>query len=141
MTRPLYLTSLLGRPWAPQGEGPAAYSCWGLACEVETRLFGRHLPAVSVPADLTWRWAIDTLAGHPEREAWREIVSPQPGLITAADGALVLMARADRPAHIGVWLAPERAVIHADHILGVVAESVPTLRARAWTRLRFYEPK
>lgn len=138
MDRATYLTSLIGKPWSPDGEGPDAYSCWGLARAVQHRLFARDLPSVPVPSHLTWRWMIQAIASHPERGRWAE--KPLAGgIVTAGDGALVLMARADRPAHIGVRLAAEGAILHAGEF-GVVLETMPQLRARGWGRLRFYEP-
>ena len=135
MTRHTYLTSLIGRPWAPHA------SCWHLAVEVQRELFCRALPDVTLPDQPSWRWMIDAIAGHPERERWQEVAPPAVvGLINAPDGALVTMARADRAAHIGVWLAPERRVIHGDEAFGVQFETVPELRAGRWNRLRFYEP-
>ena len=61
------------------------------------------------------------------------------GLIRAADGALVLMARRDRPAHIGVWLAPERVIMHADPRYGVICDAPVELATKGWTKLRFYQ--
>ncbi|TSJ64616.1 hypothetical protein FO470_04985 [Starkeya sp. 3C] len=133
--RSAYLTSLIGRPWS------RGYSCWHLAVEVQQALFGRNLPDVRLPDQPSWRWMIDTIEAHPERQKWRETAAAQVvGLITAPDGALVAMARADRVAHIGVWLAPERLVLHCDETFGVLAESVATLRASGWGRVRFFEP-
>ncbi|MCS0501374.1 hypothetical protein [Ancylobacter mangrovi] len=130
--RAAYLSSLLGRPWSPER------SCWHVAREIEAALFGVDLPDHAVPDDPSWRWMIEAIAGDPERERWSEVHSPHPHLVTAPDGALVAMGRADRAAHIGVWLAPERAVIHADQVLGTLMEDVPTLKAGGWGRLRFY---
>ncbi|MDF2622017.1 MAG: NlpC/P60 family protein [Xanthobacteraceae bacterium] len=133
--RTAYLTSLIGRPWSRER------SCWALAQEIELDLFGRILPDITLPDALGWRWMMDTIASHPERERWCEVPPPPvPGLIAAPDGALVAMARADRAAHIGVWLAPERRVIHCDEAFGVQIEAAPALRAAGWNRLRFYEP-
>ena len=82
---------------------------------------------------------IGTIEKHPERRRWQE--SPQlNGLIRATDGSLVLMARSDRPAHIGVWLAPENRIIHCDQGMGVVLETPSMLRVGGWLRLRFFEP-
>jgi len=134
MDRTAFLRSLIGRPWS------SSASCWHLAMEVEREMFGRDLPDVEVPSLPSWRWMIDSIEGHPERARWREVERGPHGLVTAADGALVLMARSNRPAHIGVWLRPEQAIIHADQGAGVMLELLTTLRARGWARLRFYEP-
>ena len=134
------LSSLIGKRWAANGRGPDEFDCWHLARHVQRELFGRELPSVDVPADPQWAWMLQTIAAHPERANWLE--RPQPNdLIGAGDGALVLMARAQRAAHIGVWLLPEQGVIHCDQTSGVMFEDAATLRAAGWRKLTFYEPK
>ena len=133
------LSGLLGLPWRANASGPDAYDCWHLARHIQREIFGRDLPDIAVPADPSWRWMIGAIEKHPERRRWQE--SPQPnGLIKAADGSLVLMARSGRPAHIGVWLIPENRVIHCDQDMGVVLETPSMLRVGGWLRLQFFEP-
>ncbi len=137
-SRNVALNSFLGKPWVANAKGPDAYDCWHLAVAVSAALYGRVLPLLAMPADPSWAWMIDTIRTHPERDNWREL--PLTPLVTALDGAIVLMARMTRPAHCGVWLAPERRIIHADPTLGVVVESPQDLVASGWRRLRYYEP-
>lgn len=138
--RAAVLSALIGLSWRANAAGPESYDCWHLARHVQRELFGRNLPDVSVPDHPSWRWMIASIEKHPERNRWQE--SPQlHGLITAADGSLVLMARSDRPAHIGVWLKPEQRIIHADQCAGVVLDQVAMLRAGGWRTLRFFEPR
>lgn len=130
-----FLSSLVGRPWS------SFYSCWHLVRDVERILFDRDLPDVEVPLAPTWRWMMNAIDSHPERNLWIEKPQPENGPISAADGSVVLMARSDRPVHIGVWLLPEQRIIHADQGIGVILE--PPVLARAvggWMKLRFYEP-
>lgn len=138
--RSTFLTDLIGKPWAANASGPEVFDCWHLARHVEAALFGRDVPTVSVPAKPSWDWMIRTIETHPERHNWHLVSEDAMGLIRAKDGALVLMARYDRPAHIGVWLAPERCVIHADARFGVVCEPPIELKTKGWTKLRFFEP-
>ena len=70
---------------------------------------------------------LQTIAAHPERGNWFERSQPN-GVIVADDGALALMARVQRTAHIGVWLMPEQGVIHCDQTSGVMFEDAGTLR-------------
>lgn len=138
--RARFLSALIGIPWRANAKGPDAFDCWHLARHIQAELFGRSLPAVPVPDHPSWRWMIGAIEQHPERQRWQK--RPQPhGLIAAGDGALVLMARADRPAHIGVWLRPERRVIHCDQGQGVVLDPPALLRAGGWRTLIFYEPR
>jgi hypothetical protein len=134
------INGLLGRPWKANARGPDAFDCWHLAVWIETNLFRRDLPDVSVPQDPSWAWMIRAISTHPERGNWRSVPFDAMGLVTAGDGALVLMARSDRPAHIGVWLKGERRVIHADPNFGVVCDKLLDLRTKGWAKLRFFEP-
>jgi hypothetical protein len=136
VTRSEFLSPLIGQPWAWQ-----ARNCWDFACHVERKLFGRTLPRVAVPADLSKRWVLESIERHPERSAWREVPRGPGGLVSAADGALVLMAHSRIPAHIGVWLKPEARVIHCSEQHGVCCESVLALQQMGWKKLTFFEPK
>jgi hypothetical protein len=107
---------------------------------VQRDLFGRDLPHVAVPADLSKRWVLESIDRHPERAAWREVPDGPGGLVGAADGALVLMAHLRFSAHIGVWLKPEVRVIHCSEQHGVCCEAVLALRQMGWNKLTFYEP-
>jgi len=142
--RRAFLTALIGTSWKDRG------MCWGLARHVQWHLFGRMLPEVVVPPDVTWRWMIDAIDAHNERTRWREVPSDAMDGIRAGDGAIVLMARREQPAHIGVWLAPEGGVIHApttgrrsgervEAEVNAVLDTPAQLRVSGWTRHIFYE--
>lgn len=133
------INTILGKPWKANAKGPEAFDCWHLAVWIQNELFSRALPQVAVPQNPTWSWMIGSISQHPERKHWRQVPNDPMGLVTAYDGALVLMARADRPAHIGVWLDMERRVIHADPKYGVVCDGLLDLRTKGWAKLRFYE--
>lgn len=139
MDRARYLSALVGRPWAVDGAGPDRFSCYGLFRQLQADLWGRTLPDIHVPTDASLRWIMERIARHGEMQRWTEMEMPG-GIITAADGAAVLMARVDRSAHIGAWLAGEGRIIHADDRIGVVTETPAEIRARGWGRLRIYEP-
>lgn len=138
--RATIITSIMGKPWQANAKGPDAFDCWHLCVWVQRALFDRDVPQVIVPEKPTWSWMIRAISDHPERKKWREVKPDTMGLITAKDGALVLMARSDRPAHIGTWLAAERMIVHADPTFGVVCDKMLDLNTKGWTRLRFYEP-
>lgn len=139
MDRAAYLTALLGRPWAVDGEGPETFSCYGLFREVQRALWARDLPHIDVPPEASRRWIVEAIARHDERRQWRE-VPLRDGIVTASDGAGVIMARVSQGAHIGVWCAAEGRILHADDRLGVVFERPTVLRARGWGRLAYFEP-
>lgn len=84
---------------------------------------------------------VKAVADHPERGNWNAVADGPHGLVTAADGALCLMGRFSGPGHIGVWLVPERRVIHCDSQRGVCFEDVLALRQQGWVKMTFYEPK
>jgi hypothetical protein len=104
-------------------------------------MFGRTAPQIEVPAIANWRWMIEQFANHPELENWIECLQPSNGLINAEDGAMVLLARSSQPAHCGVWLMPEKAVLHCDDPGGVMFQTTMDLRANGWQRLKFYGPR
>jgi len=133
------LNSILGRPWKANAHGPDAFDCWHLVMFVQRALFDRNLPDVDVPDRPTWPWMIKTIAGHDENANWRLVPVDPMGLVQAKDGAIVLMARSNRPAHVGTWLEQERRIIHADPNYGVVTDGLLDLRTKGWVKLRFYE--
>jgi hypothetical protein len=122
--------------------GWPAERCWAFVVKVERELFQRVLPAQApVSTDgLDLRCVKNAFACSVEHQRWALRPPARHGLVDASDGALVLMSGAGRPHHVGVWLKAERAVLHADH-QAVKLEDVVTLKARGFTRLRFYEPK
>jgi hypothetical protein len=130
--RAAFLDPLIGQPWAWQSR-----NCWDFACHVQRELFGRELPRVAVPADLSKRWIVEEIEAHPKRRAWREVPDGPGGLVTAPDGALVLMAHLRFPAHVGVWLQAEARVIHCSEQHGVCCESVLALRQMGWKETLF----
>lgn len=136
MTRSEILGPLIGQPWAWQSR-----NCWDFACHVQQALFGRMLPTIAVPDAPKWRWMIETVSKHPEHANWHRVDDAPHGLVTAADGALVLMGRFSGPGHIGVWLALEAKVIHCDRKHGVCFETALALKASGWARIDFYEPR
>lgn len=141
MDRKSLLSSLIGRPYRKNAKGPDEFDCWHLAVYVEHVLFGRIAPKVDVPENATWGWMIEQFTGHAELGNWVELLQPTNGLVNAGDGAIVLMARLKQPAHCGVYLYPERKILHADEKLGVILQDIPTLKGELWNRLRFYEPR
>lgn len=141
ISRQEFLTDLIGRPWQANAKGPEAFDCWHLAIHVQFWLFGRRPPHIEVPDEPTWPWMIEQFKSHQELSRWVEILQPNNGLINVSDGAMVLMARNTQPAHCGVYLTKERAVIHADRRDGVCLQDLLTLRGSSWAKLRFYEPR
>jgi hypothetical protein len=139
--RTAFLRDLIGKRWAAGACGPETFDCWHLARLVQKELFGRELPSISVPDDPAWAWLLETIAAHPERARWVERPTLNGHLINARDGALVLMARVQRAAHIGVWFAPECGVIHCDQPSGVKFEDLAVLRASGWRKVMFFEPR
>lgn len=142
MTRTEFLSSLIGIPFEKNAKGPNSFDCWHLAVYVQYHLFGRIAPQIDVPENAGWPWMIEQFTTHHELSNWVEVLQPANGLITANDGAMVLMARNRQPAHCGVYLKKERKVIHADEESeAVVMQTVSMLKSLAWNRLRFYEPR
>ena len=83
MTRSEFLAPLIGQSWEWQSQ-----NCWDFAAHVQRELFGRSLPQVVVPGDLSKRWVLEAIEAHPERGLWQEVVQGPEGIVSAADGAL-----------------------------------------------------
>lgn len=139
--RSAILCDLIGKPWAIDGEGPDAWSCYGLFRHLQKTLWGREAPLVSVPADADLRWVQSRFDRRDLRRGWRFAPLGPGGVVVARDGAAVLMAGSQTPHHIGIWLAPERGIIHADDRQGVSFQSPAELRAAGLPRQRFYEAR
>ena len=129
MTRSEFLAPLIGEPWAWQSR-----NCWDFACHVQRELFGRDLPRVAVPADLSKRWILQSIERHAESAVWHKGPDAPGGLVTAADGTLVLMAHLRFPAYIGVWLKHEARVILCSEQHGVWCESALAPRQLGWKK-------
>jgi hypothetical protein len=57
---------MIGEPWAWQSP-----NCWDFVGHAQRELFGRELPRVDVPADLSKRWILQSIERHAERAVWR----------------------------------------------------------------------
>lgn len=105
----------IGKPWAPDGEGPARYSCWGLVRSALRRR-GVDLPV---------------LAPRALRRAVR--------VRTPKDGDVVLMRSRIRT-HCGLLVRANggAGVLHATRDAGVVWQ--PLDEASAGMRFEFWRP-
>ena len=123
------IESMIGTPYDPQN-----HNCWHYVRDVQQRLYGRDLPAIDLE-QVNCRTVFEAFAAdHPERANWVEVAKP-------VDGAIVMMARRDRTAHAGVYVAlDEGLILHCDDKHGVAAERPLELRLRCWGKLRYYVP-
>ncbi|MBA5779535.1 hypothetical protein H2509_20585 [Stappia sp. F7233] len=126
------LQALIGSPYSNTDERPG-YHCWGLFCEVQ-RILGRDgLPRI-VLERMTAASQGDALLHHGERENWREIPAP-------VHGAAVMLGRSRLPIHIGAFVGIDGGgVLHATPKLGVVFETLETLRFAGWRYQTFLVP-
>ncbi len=139
MERHDLLNQLIGLPWVANAKGPDAYDCYHLTRFVEHSLFGVEMPDVVVPADPGWKWIIDQIARHPERQRWQEVSYDYKSGNVPRDGSIVALGSTTQAAHIGVWFEPERSILHTDNPEGVVFQDMQTVRMRGWQRQRFFE--
>lgn len=106
----------LGQPWVP-----GISDCWSLARRVWAEEFGRAVPPLPVdPADLR-AGARAIAAGLAD---WHPSFPP-------AEGDAVLMAMGRHPAHVGVWVAPDR-VLHSLEGAGVLCTPADCLSLHGW---------
>lgn len=123
---------LIGLPWVRGAMGPDSYDCWGLAREVQRRLFSRDMPAIETPPESLVGLA-RLIANSPIRRSWRRSERP-------CHGAMVEMARERTPWHIGVYLDVDGGgVIHSAQHAGVCFDRVAVLRLGGWRRVTYYE--
>jgi cell wall-associated NlpC family hydrolase len=138
--RAAFLAGLVGRPYCENAGAAGAFDCWSLADHVLRELTGVGLPARMPAADHAATLA--AIAAHPDRAAWRAYPLGPGRLVTAPDCSVVVMSpvacRSPALDHVGVWLAPESRVIHAEEqSRGVVLDDMGTLRAKNYGHLVF----
>lgn len=98
----------IGRPWVP-----GISDCWSFAREVWAQRFGWTVPPIMVdPSDL--RAAVRALS-DPGGAGWRQVEVP-------SEGDAVLMGRAQRPCHVGIWIEPPEGagILHSVERTGVI---------------------
>jgi len=134
-----FVASLIGMPYKANTSGPETIDCWHLVRLVRERLFEDVLPMIEVPNEPSLLWLAKAFERNDERKLWQEIEQPASGLVNAPDGSLVLMSKASQAVHVGIWLGPERCVLHATELDGVVFQDIPVLKACGWNNLRFFE--
>lgn len=134
MDRASLINAIMGMPYDLGGRMDGAVDCYGCARLIQSRVFGREMPEFSMPADAGRIAIASAIAVHPERARWAEVDLP-------SDGALVTMARNDCGYHIGTWLDDDGGIIvHAMEGVGVVADTIQSLKAVGWRRFRFHTP-
>lgn len=127
-----WATTFIGIPWERNAQGPEAFDCWGFFRHVQHERFGVDVPDIGeVPNNL--RAVMEILGGHPERENWARVDTPQ-------EGDAVLMARSQHPAHIGIWIRANgtSGVLHCMQGAGVVYSAPAALRVAGWGGLTYY---
>ncbi len=124
------LASLVGKPYRERARGPDAFDCWGLVCFARPRLFGGPpLPDANIaPSDILRVGRAFAAPAH--RHGWSALAPATP--FCASDGAVVLMSRGDVPHHVGLWLGPERAMLHCCPAQRVVLDRLGHLTAAYW---------
>lgn len=103
---PRWAAKYVGIPFLDRGRMREGLDCWGLLALVYRERFGIEIP----PFDDRYRNSLDLreiarLIGH-EREGpagaqWRRVAAKE---ARAGDGILLL--RAGRACHVGIWIAP-----------------------------------
>lgn len=102
-----WAAAYIGQPW-----DPANQHCWGFARTVWRDVFGLDVPEVSIDGASPYAARRAFSQGH---EGWLPVTEP-------VEGDAVLMARGQRPCHVGVWItpSPRAGVLHSVERAGVV---------------------
>lgn len=97
----------IGRPW-----DAASQHCWGFARTVWREVFHLDVPEVSI--DGASPYAVRRALGQGH-EGWVLVQEP-------VEGDAVLMARGQRPCHVGIWISPKPSagILHSVERSGVV---------------------
>jgi len=123
---PAEIRAYVGKPYQLGADGPDAYDCRGLVCQVLREHFGREVPALPVGPQLGDVWASNMASG-----TWETVQTPAHG------DAVVLRGGADP--HVGIYLnSAGPGVLHASEgARQVVWTPVDRLRMLGFSRLSF----
>ena len=99
------MSDLIGKPYAENGRGPAAYDCWGICLEVYHRL-NRHLPEHQTPADII---ECNQLFVMVKETNFRRIEHPEPWCFVVF---WILDSKGKEKWHAGIVLPDCRRFIH-----------------------------
>lgn len=121
-----WASDYIGEPWVA-----GANDCWSFFRRVQAEQFARQLPAID-PATYHVADIARAYRDAPEVAEWTIVDHPREG-----DG--VLMGKAKRPTHVGVWIeADGGGVLHCQEEGGVVFTSRRALAGLGWNVLGFY---
>jgi hypothetical protein len=121
-----WIDGYVGQEWVLRD-----HDCWGFFRKVQREQFGIEVPEMDVDSasPLQTRHAFKEAT---ERARWVPVESPRHG-----DG--VLMGKNPRPSHVGVFVeTPAPAVLHCVENIGVLVQSLSSLKAMGWTVCGFY---
>lgn len=126
------VSDLIGLPYVVGAQGPNEFDCWGLAKEVQKRLFNRDMPSIEdPPTDL--HNLMNFIKKHPARRQWLKSKGPK-------HGQLVELAHGKHPFHIGVYLNIDGGgLIHSVNPLGVCFDRIPALEAAGWRKFIYHD--
>lgn len=114
---PHWAACYIGLPYDPVSD-----HCWAFARRVWREQFGWDVAELDVDATDPRQLRRDFVS-HPEFGQWRGV---QGGVERAVEGDAVIVARGQRPCHIGIWITPA-IVLHAVEGVGGIATPLPRL--------------
>jgi cell wall-associated NlpC family hydrolase len=121
-----WIENYLGDEWRASD-----HDCWGFFRRVQAEQFKRELPVIE-PSNYGVRTLIRTYSDHAERARWHPVDY-------AMEGDGVLMGKARRPTHVGVWVeADGGGVLHCQENSGVIFTSHRALARLGWNVLGLY---
>jgi cell wall-associated NlpC family hydrolase len=126
-----WATDQIGKPWRADGEGPHAYSCWGLVRAAFRAVHGVDIPHVAVASPEESQ--VRSIMHAARVSSWRPVEGVR------ADGDIVLM-RDRRKVHCGLVIAANGylGVLHSSHTSGVVyqrwEDAVSSMTHELWRK-------
>ncbi len=132
--RDRFFGGLIGKPWSELGTGPESFDCWGLVGHVQKIVYHRIVPfaADHIDSSKSLREIIDAIKANDMQRHWLHAKSPKAGDI-------VVMARAEQPVHVGIWIDEGPGLIGILHCVedqGVILETLAQARA-SWLKVEF----
>ena len=111
--------------------GPTEFDCWGFVRWCLDKHYGIAVPAIEPSSYQVLSYARE-FRKHPEVSRWSRVDKPM-------DGDVALLSCSRTPHHCGIYAdADGGVVVHALENVGVVAQTLPSLSSKGWTKQEFW---
>lgn len=110
-----WASKYIGKPWAPDADGPARFSCWGLVRHVFRHERGIELPMVPIDGG-DRSAAFRAIRAAAEASGWR----PDRGEARPAEFDVIVLRNAiNLHCGVAVVIGCRTRLLHSSHAMGV----------------------